>query len=70
MQKDLARLVEQVFILRNARECGIFGKFGETGVAVGGKFHISRCLFYLYLLLIYKNLKEYIIINQRLFYYV
>lgn len=34
--------MEQVFILRNARGCGIFGEFGETGVAFGDVIEVLK----------------------------
>lgn len=39
------RLVEQVFILRNARGCGICWKFGAIGVAVFGEKFFRGTLF-------------------------
>ena len=42
MWKELGNFVEQVFILRNARGCGIFGEFGETGVAFGDVIEVLK----------------------------
>ena len=42
LQNDLVRLVEQVFIFRNAKRCGFLGNFRATGVAFGDVIEVGR----------------------------